>query len=105
MPRARSAGAVPRSGDVVDVVVGEVGGVPGDGAVVGVVVQDGQAVVGGGGGDDEVDCGSAAVLAGACHPVLNGGDPAAGVLRDCGVGVEVGELSEISSYSAAPRAL
>ncbi len=37
-----------------DVVLGQVGRVPGNSAVVGIVMEDGQAVVGRGGGDDEV---------------------------------------------------
>lgn len=42
------------SGEVVDVVLGQVRGVPRDRAVVGVVMQDRQAVMGSGRGDDEV---------------------------------------------------
>ena len=50
------------SGDVVDIVLEQIGCVPGDGPVVGVAVEDSQAVVGGGGGDDEVHRRGAAML-------------------------------------------
>lgn len=52
------------SGDVVDVVLVQVGCVPGDSAVVGIVVEDSQAVVRGSGCDDKVYCRGTAVLPG-----------------------------------------
>jgi hypothetical protein len=94
-----------RSGGVVDVVLGHVGGVPGDGAVVGVVVKDGQAVVGGGRGDDEVGRRGAAVVTRADYLVLDAGHPPSHGLRDGRIRYRLLDISVVSSYSAASRAL